>query len=279
MVRSRGETGIEDRSALPRGVHVNVPFKMLAEGYLEKFEAHKLNPEIGIDAYALDHYSLEDYERILLRLREYGALITVHGPFMDMSPGSPDSEVLALTRKRFEEMAGIAALFKARAVVCHAGYQWERYGFVRDEWLKRSIDTWEWLGGLLHKEGIQLNLENVYEQGPQEILELFTALAPIGIGFCLDTGHQSAFGKAGLEEWLNCLGPFLKQVHLHDNSGKADDHLGLGKGNIRFEVLISWLKESGQPPPLVTLEPHREEDVLPSLEKLGQIWPWDLTSG
>lgn len=273
-IADREKLGVDDKTVLEKGVHVNIPFKMLAEDYLEKFEAHRLNPEIGIDAYALDHYSLKDFERILLRLKDYGALITIHGPFMDMSPGSLDPKVLALTRRRFEDMARIAVLFQARAVVCHVGYQWERYGFVRDEWLKRSVETWEWLGELLGKEGVPLNLENVYEQGPQEILELFEALAPMDIGFCLDTGHQSAFGKAGLEEWLECLGPFLKQLHLHDNNGKADEHLGLGKGKVRFDILVSWLKERCQCPPLVTLEPHREEDVLPSLERLRQIWPW-----
>ncbi len=255
-------------------VHVNIPFRMLVEGYLAKFKELGLNPEIGLDAWALDRFGREDFREVSAQLKEYGARVTVHGPFMDMSPGSPDPEVLALTRRRFEQMARAAVALDARLVVCHVGYQWERYGFVREAWLEHSLATWKWLGELLAGEGIQLNLENVYEQGPQEIHDLFEALRPWGVGFCLDTGHQSAFGRAPLEEWLDVLGPFMKQVHLHDNRGGRDDHLGLGKGHIRFDVLVDWIRRSGQRPPLVTLEPHQEEDVLPSLEALAGLWPW-----
>ena len=56
-------------------------------------------------------------------------------------------------------------------------------------------------------------LENVYENGPEELLPLFENLAPQGVGFCLDTGHQAAFGRAPLAAWLDILGRHLGRHH------------------------------------------------------------------
>jgi sugar phosphate isomerase/epimerase len=70
------------------------------------------------------------------------------------------------------------------------------------------------------------------------------------------------------------LGPFLEQVHLHDNSGEQDDHLALGKGRIDFRGLFQQLKAVRDTPPTVTLEPHSEADLWPSLQYLEAVWPW-----
>jgi len=34
------------------------------------------------------------------------------------------------------------------------------------------------------------------------------------------------------------------------------------------------LKLNINSPPIITLEPHQEEDLGPSLEYLARIWPW-----
>jgi sugar phosphate isomerase/epimerase len=117
-------------------------------------------------------------------------------------------------------------------------------------------------------------LENVYESGPEELQPLFENLKSHSVGFCLDTGHQAAFGQAPLSEWLDILGRHLGQVHLHDNHGLRDDHLALGQGTIDFQYLFKRLKNLNDTPPVITLEPHTEEALDPSLAHLKAIWPW-----
>jgi hypothetical protein len=41
---------------LTKKIQVNIPFTMLHDSYLDRFVKHRLNPEIGIDAVALDRY-------------------------------------------------------------------------------------------------------------------------------------------------------------------------------------------------------------------------------
>ena len=82
-------------------------------------------------------------------------------------------------------------------------------------------------------------------------------------------------GRAPLEEWLDVLGPFIGQLHLHDNGGKKDDHLALGRGRIDFRPLFAFLKAERPRPPVVTMEVHRYDDIWASLEFLERLWPWE----
>ncbi len=259
---------------IAKKVQVNIPFTMLWDSYIELFIKNGLNPEIGIDAVSLNRFSYDDFKDIARRLHEQNLTITLHGPFIDLSPGSSDPDVVNLTRHRFKQMLKLVPLFKPKTVVCHAGYDWKRYGYFKEEWVKKSLEIWSWLGALIADEGGQLMLENVYEHSPEDIRILFENLEKQNVGFCLDTGHQSAFSRTSLTAWLDSLGPYLGQIHLHDNQGKNDDHLAMGKGKIDFNTFFKALKAIRKAPPVITLEPHEEEALRPSLEFLEKVWPW-----
>lgn len=255
-------------------VQINVPFTMLWDRYAENFLTRGLNPEIGIDAAALDRFAPAEFGETAARIRDRGLTVTLHGPFIDLSAGSVDPRIRIVTRQRFEQLLALVPLFSPKTVVCHAGYDWKRYAYLLEEWLKHSIDMWRWLAQRLEGAGCRLMLENVYESGPEDLVPLFESLAPFGVGFCLDTGHQAAFGQASLAKWLDVLGSHIGQVHLHDNCGRRDDHLALGQGNIDFAYLFKHLKTQGGTPPVITLEPHTAEALEPSLEYLKALWPW-----
>lgn len=259
---------------LSRFVQVNIPFRMLYDTYLDRFLEHELNPEIGIDAAALERFSFKDFKRIAEMLHDRKLSVTLHGPFIDLSAGSPDPAVLALTRSRFEQLIDLVPVFKPKTVVCHAGYDWKRHGFFKDQWFENCAETWSWLADRLAEMGTRLMLENVYEKDPDDIGVLLQRLKDRNVGFCLDSGHLVAFGKADLKVWLESLGPYIQQVHLHDNHGSNDEHLAIGLGTIDFDLLFRYLKSNRNSPPVITLEPHREEDLWPSLENLAKIWPW-----
>jgi sugar phosphate isomerase/epimerase len=70
------------------------------------------------------------------------------------------------------------------------------------------------------------------------------------------------------------LGNEVRQVHLHDNDGSRDSHLAPGRGIVDFSLLFAFLKARKSPPPIITLEPHREEDLEPCLAYLEAVWPW-----
>jgi sugar phosphate isomerase/epimerase len=261
-------------SDLRRRVQVHTTFTALWNGEIEHFTRHALNPEIGIDAAALERFSEKDFACVADRLRGQHLTVTFHAPFVDLSAGSTDPAIRSVTRQRFDQILRLVPLFKPRTVVAHAGYDWQRYEYFRKTWMDHSAEFWAWVAGRLNREGSRLMLENVYEHRPAEIIELFERLRPQDVGLCLDCGHLTAFGRASLAEWLDVLGPFIGQLHLHDNLGEKDDHLPIGHGQIDFRRLFAYLKAERTSPPVMTLEVHRPDDVWASLAGLERLWPW-----
>ncbi|MCU0559871.1 MAG: sugar phosphate isomerase/epimerase [Desulfobacterales bacterium] len=259
---------------LKRRVQVCVPFARLRAELLGHFTANRLNPEIGIDAPALERFSFEDFAAVADVLHRHGLTVTLHAPFVDLSAGSTDPAIRAVTRRRFAEILRLVPLFTPRTVVAHAGYDWQRHEYFRKAWMDNSVDFWTEVAQGLNRSGSRLMLENVYEHGPGELRELFERLQPCRVGLCLDCGHLTAFGRAPFSEWLNVLGPFIGQVHLHDNHGKKDDHLPLGRGMIDFSALFDYLKAARSRPPVMTLEIHGTDDLATSLACLERLWPW-----
>ena len=119
--------------------------------------------------------------------------------------------------------------------------------------------------------GTQIALENVYEGDPGLLGPLLDTFRESQyICFCFDTGHFNAFSTSSLEEWMDALGSRIGQIHLHDNHGSADEHLPVGEGTFPFQRFFELLKKKGVRP-IVTLEPHTQEDLWRTLENIRRI--------
>ena len=259
---------------IKKQIQVNIPYSMLVEGYLERFIGEGLNPEIGLDAKTLDRYSPEDFQKVSNIIHENGLRITLHGPYVDLSPGSPDPEIRAVVHKRFEQIVGVISIFKPVSVVFHTGWDGKRYNYIRESYLSESAKIWRWLALEIRKKGSILVLENVFEDAPEELMDIYLQVKDYGVGLCFDAGHMMAFGNKDLSGWLRVIGQDIFQLHLHDNMGTADDHYGMGMGKIDFGLLFEYLKSREGSKPIITLEPHRDEDLWGSLEYLESAWPW-----
>jgi len=262
------------REALVRQVQVNIPFAFLLRGYLPRFLEGGLNPEIGLDAYSLDRFSPGDFRGAARAFQAAGRRITLHGPFQDLLPGALDDGVLAASRRRLRQAFRLLPVFQPEAVVCHLGYEARHYHWDREEWLARSQDTWRELAGAAAAHGVVVRLENVYETEPELFLELIQRVSAPNLEVCLDVGHLLAFGGGDFPRWLEILTPAVGQLHLHDNDGRGDTHLALGAGRVPLAEVLEYFAARGRRP-LVTLEPHQEGTLEPSLEHLARLWPWD----
>ena len=250
-------------------VQVCIPFKLLKEKYLPMVLENRINPEIGIDGDVIDTHSRKDFSEIVSILKQEGLLITLHGPFYDLVPGGMDKKILKATRERLKEVFDLIPVFEPLSIVCHTGFEGKRYHEVEDEWLDNAIETWAPLIKNLNGTQTNLMIENVYEKTPKMLLKLLHGLNTENVGFCFDAGHMNVFSDTNMEGWLTALGPFLKQLHLHDNLGIKDDHLAIGKGKIDFESLFEYV-EKNRLRPIITLEAHKEKWIWQSLEVLSK---------
>lgn len=262
--------------SLRQSVQVNINFRNFSGQCLEFFILHRRNPEIYLGPNALDRYGPADFEGVATLLRRHDLGVTVHGPFADLSPGSWDRLMREATRRRLEQTLAAAAIFRPRAVVCHAGYDPRRHAYARAHWLEHAAALWNWFADELAELGARLVLENVFEEGPENLLplfELFDQHGPRQIGLCLDVGHVNTHGRAPLTAWVEAFGSRIAHLHLHDNDGDADAHRGLGQGSIDFEGFFAALEPYG-PPAVATLEVDAVQEFDASLARLERLWPW-----
>ena len=259
---------------LLRQIQIHIPFNLLYEQFLSEFIAQGFNPEVGLSAEILDRFNAQEFKKVADRIHAHGLDVTLHAPFIDLSAGSPDEQIRELTRRRFQQVLDLLPIFKPKTVIGHAGYDFKRHWYFKDKWLANSLESWHWFGQHIQAAGAQLMLENVYEHGPEEIVPLIAGLNRQGVKFCLDTGHQAVFGQVPLKKWIAVIGPYIGQLHLHDNNGSLDEHLALGQGGIDFAFLLDQLKKILDRPPVVTLEIRTAEDLQASIIFLKSIWPW-----
>jgi sugar phosphate isomerase/epimerase len=252
-----------------RKTQVSIPFRLLKEKYLRLVLDNRINPEIAIDGKTIDTCSSKDFLEMSSIIQKEGLSITLHGPFYDLAPGGMDTKILEASRDRLKQVFNLIPVFEPMSIVCHTGYDRERYHEVENEWLETALETWTPLIDDLRGTETTLVIENVYEKTPKMLLRLMKGLDTTKVGFCFDTGHMNVFSEKSMEDWLKALGPFLKQVHLHDNDGTSDDHWAIGAGKIDFEILFRYV-EKNHLRPIITLEPHREDWIWQSLEALSK---------
>lgn len=245
-------------------IQVNTPYSMLLKN-LDFILERKINPEIYFDGEAIDTFNENDAHSILRALSSKQLSITIHAPFMDLSPGAVDSKIRKATSDRLYEMLDIADLFQPRLVVLHPGYnKWFFDGNV-SVWLENSLTVWQPVVKAADKLGIALAVENIFEEEPSGLSQLITALNSPAFNFCFDTGHFHLFSTVAMEAWFTSLSPYIKEVHLHDNCKTSDDHLPMGDGDIDFGLFFRLIKRYGVNP-IYTIEPHKVEDLERSLE-------------
>jgi sugar phosphate isomerase/epimerase len=168
----------------------------------------------------------------------------LHGPFFELIPASRDRQIQQVARSRFRRAVELATVIGARHLILHTGYFPKTYS--RGTWVDNSVAFWAaFLPDL--PEGVQIHLENVYEDDYTLITELTDkvndALGREVLTICLDVGHVHSNSSHTLEEWIAGLGSTIRYVHLHNNDGVLDDHWGLWRGKIDMPRILDLLLE------------------------------------
>ena len=252
-------------------IHINVPYSMLLQR-IDFAIKNRIHPEIYFSAEDLDSCQEKDVRQLAETLRGNALEITLHGPFMDLSPGGADQRVKRVTSDRFLKMIEMALVFKPKTIVFHPGYEkWKFNGNV-DFWLASSLHTWRPLTKEAEELGLTLAIENVFEESPDPLKALLGEIDSPHFRFCFDTGHYHVFNKTPLPEWLESLGMYMVEVHLHDNHREMDEHLPIGEGDFDFDHFFKLLSRY-RLNPIYTLEPHEEDHLWRGLEAVKKYIP------
>lgn len=247
-------------------IFVHLPFCSFPE-YKSKIADHRLNVEILITAADLDrkpHASIREISRFL---DEHQLSCTIHGPFLDLNPGSSDSQIRVVSQERCRQLLALIPPLAPQVIVFHAAFDPLFYGERAAIWLEQSAETWLPVVEAVEKAGTRIALENVLERTPEMIQELLLKVNSPSLGMCLDIGHAHIFSPVPLPDWVSSLGSRIFELHLHDNHGQQDEHLALGEGTIDIQGVLKAVQNEGISPAL-TIEALNEEHVMLSLQRL-----------
>lgn len=184
-------------------------------------------------------------------LRSASIPVYVHAPYI-VNLASPDNKIRIPSRKVLQQTMDGAADVGATAVIVHGGH------VGADEDVEVGIERW--VKGITSLDtDVPLFLENTaggdhaMARHFDTIARLWDAIAPLGVGFCLDTCHTHAAGEemAGAAERIKAITGRIDLVHANDSkdahgSGR-DRHEHLGAGQIDPSVLVEVVRNAGAP--------------------------------
>ncbi|MDG7037005.1 MAG: sugar phosphate isomerase/epimerase [Nitrososphaerota archaeon] len=228
-------------------------------------EAIEIAKKLGIDLeldFDTGKLGVKRAELTKIKEASNGIAKSIHGPFMDLNPGAIDYEVRKITHARIKWAIEIARQLEIGDLVVHDGYIPLIYGYsyLKARWLRTANEFFRDVSKLSADAGVRVLVENMFTDDPLIIKELIDGT---DLNTCLDVAHLSFSSNFSAAEWVDALTPFIKEVHIHDNNGRTDEHLPLGKGNVDFSAVAAFSS-------MFTLEVYHEADIIASVEYLRE---------
>ncbi|MGQ4891184.1 MAG: sugar phosphate isomerase/epimerase family protein [Candidatus Njordarchaeia archaeon] len=241
------------------------PFLFNVRDSIEIAKKHGLGLELLVTPERYSELELKSVSMELRRLKK----LSIHGPIYDITPGAVDPLAIELTRRRYEETLKFATKFEAEWALFHLAFNplefW--HPITQKKWIERATNFFNLY---FPETGIKIHLENSFEKEPEIFLKVLDGISNNEIFVCLDVGHVSAYSNRPVSEWIDKLSPYIKEVHLHNNDGKYDQHWRLDKGVIDIEKVLKNLEDKVGDFYL-TLEPIDASDLERNLQILKEL--------
>lgn len=124
------------------------------------------------------------------------------------------------------------------------------------------------------KKDVKIMLENVPEGKTVRTFKSYKYIVDkSGVFVHLDIAH--AFIVGGMKEikrYTSTFGDRIRHIHIHDNHGKSDEHLPLGRGKINFDDVVRELKRINYDRTMTFEVFTSMKDAVASREKFRKMW-------
>jgi sugar phosphate isomerase/epimerase len=249
------------------------------EEYFDYAAAHGLE-HLEIDL-MVEHSVIETFRaKRIARLgrlsRQFGISLSVHTPYT-INPADGVPMLRAANVAYLRRCVEVGHRLGVRHMTTHIGSingvsGWET---LRRKGLERLAMSLAEILPLCERYGVRLALENCnlmpehsefYYLGDniRDLEFLFSKLRSRWLNLCLDVGH--AHTNEGVTRYIRRFAGKIIAVHYHDNNGRYDEHLGVGKGTIGWGRVARAFKEIGFRGPFISetggMAPHEARDKL-----------------
>lgn len=196
---------------------------------------------------------------------------TVHAPFADINIASPSKPMLRAMLKRLEQSIVHASALDSHVWVFHPGMKTGISSFYPNmDWLQ-NMETVKTLLQIARENDVKIAIENVPEPYPflmKSVEDFARFYAELGenMGMVLDIGHANINGQT--ERFLDIFSSRIVHMHLSDNDGKNDQHLGIGFGTINWDKVSDSMRRLSNDKIVVVESVERIEESIVRIEQL-----------
>ncbi|UCH31409.1 MAG: sugar phosphate isomerase/epimerase [Candidatus Bathyarchaeota archaeon] len=196
---------------------------------------------------------------------------TLHAPFASINIAAQSQETRDFFLRRLEKSMSFAHLLNCRLMVFHPGWRTGISSFYPGLDWKTNIESVQQLLKLSKKYEVNLLLENCPEpygflvKNVEQFSRFFNELGE-EIKLTLDVGHSNINGQT--RKFITRFGKKIAHIHVHDNDGKNDLHLGVGHGTVNWQQFAKDIKKIDYRG-IVSIESFN--DVQESIEKLDKL--------
>lgn len=173
-----------------------------------------------------------------------GLELTLHLPFSDMNLAGLNKSIRIEVIRQMKHYITLASNYINLAVI-HPGYLSPFGAQVPQAAYLTNLDSIQEICDFAADFGILIAVENmpdlpkIFGKYPDEMLEMLESIGSHNVGFTFDVGHANTVGL--VNDFLDLLADRISHVHIHDNMGKKDEHLPLGKGIIDWKPVMEKL--------------------------------------
>jgi len=193
----------------------------------------------------------------------------VHAPFAGVNIAVPSRPLLNAILRRLKQSIVNARVLGAKSWIFHPGMKTGISMFYPGrDWIEnlRNVNL---IVKFAQDNSVEPILENVTEPFLMKSVDDFKRFYDEFDGdlrMALDTGHANISG--GLEDFLTELSGKIAHIHAHDNNGKSDQHLGVGRGTTKWENFADLVKKI---PGECVITVESVEYVQESLDKIRHM--------
>jgi sugar phosphate isomerase/epimerase len=203
--------------------------------------------------------------------KSYDLEYTVHAPFADINIASPSRKILAASLNRLTKSLYHAHALDAKLWVFHPGAKTGISQFYPGAEWKQNIQSIQELYSESEQLGINIAVENLpakywFVMSCPDDFNRFYKETSLPVGIVLDIGHSHL--ESQTQSFFDQFSDRIVHIHVSDNNGVNDDHLGVGYGTVDYGLFAQTLKKIDYKHRVVV---ESCDHVSESLQKLREL--------
>lgn len=201
----------------------------------------------------------------------YNIEFVIHAPWAGINIATPSCGLRQAVLKRLGQSIVNSGKLDCKLWIFHPGSKTGLSHFYPDKDWQLNLESVHILVEIARKEGIEIAIENTPEPFPSlmksvEDFQRFYREFNENIGMVLDVAHANL--NSQIPDFLMQFSKFISHIHLSDNDGASDLHLGIGSGNMDWNRIAKLINEANYNNLLVIESTDHIKESIHFLRKL-----------